>query len=655
MRRVLAATFSILLGVTAARGTISLYVSPSSLTATAPWVVEGTATRIGSGYDPETGALRTYVTIDVETVHRGPSDLDRLVLRLAGGSFGGLVHAVDAVATFEPGERVLLFLEPGKDGALRTASMYFGKFRVVDDGARLERDLAGHGLIVGARPVPSERESFSRREILDRLARARPIPGRPPVMRAIPPEWDRLLWDDVRPEEGAPAPSLGRSPGRDPSTLDASGGSRAAEAFVPLSTGSPTRWDEADSGAAVGVQIEPARNPMGNNAAAVAEIHRAMAAWSAVPESRVLLQSAGDNAAFTGSNAQGPADVYPPYNIVLFGDPYDDIADPSGCSGTLAIGGYWRSGSLGKTVNNVTFYPALRLYVIFNRNFECFLANADNLAEVATHELGHGLGFGHSAVSDAVMRSSAYGSRGPRLGNDDRDAAHCHYPHTLAVTAPNGGESWTAGSVRDLTWSATAEWGSDPGVVDLEFSPDAGGSWTPIAAAEPNDGSYPWTVPASATAQARVRVRRANRVDPTPAPYPSACSLDGSNANFTIAVTVAGTVPDGSGGTPLRLASAGGGALTLTWGASCSTGASEYAVYEGSLASLRAGSWDHLADTCAAGLDRSHTLTPGIGDRYFLVAPRAPTAEGRLGRSSSGALRPQAASPCAPRESSGCE
>ena len=53
-------------------------------------------------------------------------------------------------------------------------------------------------------------------------------------------------------------------------------------------------------------------------------------------------------------------------NIVLFNDPYGDITDPVGCSGTLAIGGYWRSGSISKTVNGIAYYPATRLYVIFN-------------------------------------------------------------------------------------------------------------------------------------------------------------------------------------------------------------------------------------------------------------------------------------------------
>lgn len=655
MRRI--GTIAAALGfvASASHAAISLYVSPETLAATSPWVVEGTVTRIGSGYDPVTSALRTYVTVEVAEVHRGPTEIDRVILRQPGGSFGGLVHAVDAVPEFEPWERVLLFLEPSKEGIPRAASMFFGKFRVLEGGDRVERDLSGHGLILGGRQTPREIETFSRREILDRVAAARHPNRRRAPMQTVPPEWDRLEWDDVRPPDAGTARRSGGFPHPNVSSLDVAGNEGAAGAFVPLSAASPTRWEESDSGTAVAIQIEPARNPMGNNAAAVAEIHRAMAAWGAVPEARIALQSVGDNANFTGANAQGPADVYPPMNIVLFGDPYDDIADPSGCSGTLAIGGYWRSGSVGKSVNNVTFYPALRLYVIFNRNFECFLSNADNLAEVATHELGHGIGFGHSAVADAVMRSSAYGNRGPRLGNDDRDAAHCHYPHTLAITSPNGGESWPAGSTRTVTWTATPESGGDPGVVNLEYSSDAGGSWSAIAGAEPNDGSYAWVVPSSATTRGRVRVIRPNRVVPTPAPYPSACSLDASNADFSITVATAGTAPDGSNGAALRLARASGTALTLTWGSSCSAGATNYAIYEGSLASLRSGTWDHAPSSCAAGLDRSEDLTPGAGDRYFLVTPTTPALEGRLGRSSSGALRPAAASACLPRESSSCE
>ncbi len=629
-----------LAAIGASTAAVSIYVPPERLAETAPLIVEGTVTRTASGFDPRTGSLNTYVTVAVSFVHRGPSGLTEVVVRELGGHFDDLVHDVDAVPVYRLGERVLLFLEPGRDGALRTAGLFFGKFSLVNDSEGLRvarREMSGLGRL--ARTTPPEYEDFPAGQIAALAASVSLAPSRQPQsespLLSRPSEFSRLLWDDV----AEPAP----------------GGPRREPDFEPLSSAEPVRWHEADSGTAVNVNIERARDPLGNPQGAVDEMKRAMAAWTAVPEARIVLQANNDNYDFTAANASGPADAYPPVSVILFGDPYNDITDPSGCSGTLAIGGYWRSGSNQKTVNNRTFYPALRLYVIFNNGFECYLGNRDNLAEVATHELGHGIGFGHSTVADAAMRASAYGGRGPRLGNDDKDGAHCHYPHTLTLSTPNGGNSWPAGSAQSVLWTVTNENGTDKGTVSLEYSVNGGSSWKPIASGESNDGSYTWTIPNDPSSSAYVRVIRPNRVSPTPAPYPSACSQDASNNPFTITAATAGTAPDGkSGSTPLRVARAAGTQVTLTWGASCSANASDYAIYEGTLDALRAGSWNHASKTCSAGTDRTETITPGSGARYYLVAPVTSTAEGRLGKSSSGVDRPAAAAPCKPREASSC-
>ncbi|MDX1390001.1 MAG: matrixin family metalloprotease, partial [Acidobacteriota bacterium] len=350
-----------------------------------------------------------------------------------------------------------------------------------------------------------------------------------------------------------------------------------------------------------------------------------------------------------------PIDSKPPVNIVLFGDPYDDITDPSGCGGVLAMGGYWRTSSPTKTINGRTFYPATRLYTVFNNNFECWLGDPESLAEVATHELGHGLGFGHSGVSDAIMRAYAYGGRGPRLGDDDRDAAHCHYPHGFGLVAPDAGESWAVGTVHEILWSATPESGDDPGTVTIELSTDNGQSWSPIAVDEINDGAFLWTVPDAPTGQAKIRVTRPNLVSPTPAPYPSACSGATSAGSFAIAAPLPGTVPDGFAGAPLTVDRGDNGEIVLSWDPSCSGDAQDYAVYEGSLDALRTGVWDHVPVSCSAGTDLNESIVPGIGARYYLIAPLAGSAEGTLGRSSAGLDRPVGTVSCGTREPASCD
>lgn len=95
----------------------------------------------------------------------------------------------------------------------------------------------------------------------------------------------------------------------------------------------------------------------------------------------------------------------------------------------------------------------------------------------------------------------------------------------LTLTAPNGGESWAAGSVRDITWTS-----SGVANVRLEYSLN-GSTWTPlVASTAAAAGSYAWTVPASATTAARVRVSDAA----------NASVSNASDAPFTITVPSTG-------------------------------------------------------------------------------------------------------------------
>jgi hypothetical protein len=297
-------------------------------------------------------------------------------------------------------------------------------------------------------------------------------------------------------------------------------------------------------------------------------------------------------------------------------------------------------------VNGVTFNRTLAMYVIFNNKFQCFLGIPDNLAEVATHELGHAIGLGHSTVADAVMRSSAYGgSRGPRLGDDDMDAVHCVYPHTLTLSSPVGGETFTAGETRPVTWSSTLEAGPDSGEISLEYSDDNGATWRAMTSTTPNDGHYDWNIDVSPGVLNRVRAVRHNRVSPTPPPFPSACSIASSPSSFTVVAVPIGGVPDGSSGEPLTLGKAGSD-LALDWGDSGNTAVDNYAIYRGGLDMLRTGTWDHLPVTCTAGMDLHEQLPSGGGSSFYLVAPLSGTAEGNLGTGSDGQLRPAAASSC---------
>ncbi|MDX1389315.1 MAG: hypothetical protein R3344_08995, partial [Acidobacteriota bacterium] len=380
------------------QASVATYMSPEDLSTRSPVIVEGTVVRTASGYDPERGTLATYVTLAVDIVHRGPEDLDEVVVREPGGRHGETVHVVDAVPVYRLNEKVFVFLEPGREGVLRTTGMFFGKFTVAPLPSGLlgaVRDLSGRGLVpggtAGARPEPFLRSDLASVALTVPAAPRKPamamqrtiapgkrgpLPVAPRSWTARPPAWDRLLWDDVR--ERDPAPISARS-GSDGGAERPDGtvafDSSAVASFTVLSPSSPARWHQIDSSTAVVVNVERARDPLGDPSASAWQVQRAMTAWSEVPESRLALVMGDDDAQFTANNSSSPVDRKPPMSIVLFGDPYDDISDPVNCGGVLAVGGYWRSWTPAKTVNGVSFYPATRLYTIFNNDFECWLGD----------------------------------------------------------------------------------------------------------------------------------------------------------------------------------------------------------------------------------------------------------------------------------------
>ena len=116
---------------------------------------------------------------------------------------------------------------------------------------------------------------------------------------------------------------------------------------------------------------------------------------------------------------------------------------------------------------------------------------------------------------------------------------------------------------------------------------------------------------------------------------------------YTLAPAGPGTVPNGDdvAGVPLLLGDAGGGQILLDWSSSCSSGAVDYEVYEGSL-----GNWtSHAFALCTTGGLTTATITPMISDSYYLVVPRTATQEGSYGRDSMGAERPPGAPQCLPQ------
>ena len=147
------------------------------------------------------------------------------------------------------------------------------------------------------------------------------------------------------------------------------------------------------------------------------------------------------------------------------------------------------------------------------------------------------------------------------------------------------------------------------------------------------------------------------RVFPAPGNFPYFCRphcVSGMTGTVVVNAPGPGVIPNGSSvpGTPLRLAKAAGGNVNLTWSASCSTAASNYGVYEGSLSI--AGTYSHHPVSCNLGNVTATSLAPSAGNRYYLVVPQTASQEGSYGRRGSGTERPQGTPACKPQLLSPC-
>ena len=74
---------------------------------------------------------------------------------------------------------------------------------------------------------------------------------------------------------------------------------------------------------------------------------------------------------------------------------------------------------------------------------------------------------------------------------------------SITITSPNGGESWSQGTTKQITWTTEGNI-SD---VNIDLSINGGATWEYIAFLVNNDGNYSFTLPNSATTQAKIRIR----------------------------------------------------------------------------------------------------------------------------------------------------
>lgn len=92
------------------------------------------------------------------------------------------------------------------------------------------------------------------------------------------------------------------------------------------------------------------------------------------------------------------------------------------------------------------------------------------------------------------------------------------------------------------------------------------------------------------------------------------------------------------------------GVVRISWSAGCSTGAQDYAIYEGAIGDFS----NHGQRTCTdSGVALTEEITPDPGSRYFIVVPLNSSFEGSYGTNSAGVERQQAALACVSSQAPG--
>jgi len=163
----------------------------------------------------------------------------------------------------------------------------------------------------------------------------------------------------------------------------------------------------------------------------------------------------------------------------------------------------------------------------------------------------------------------------------------------LELASPIGGEVLFSGYQHGILWMTDGSFDN----VKLEYSTNGGGAWTTIAASTANDGSHPWTVPATPSTDCLLRISDAADGDPS----------DTSDAPFTIAE-------------PVRLRVTG-----LSWSNDCTA---VVASFEASKAVRRY--YYRLFQTQSGynGTSSPFAAFTGLAEGYYMVIVTAKDADG---------------------------
>jgi hypothetical protein len=391
----------------------------------------------------------------------GAATGDVFEVREVGGRLKNKAAAVAGSPRYEPGRDYLLFLDRAEDGRWRSKMMAYGLLEQ-SPGTDLLLPLPEAGKI-DLRPLAkSEPVGLYRKSAL--------LPHLREVARGA--KWDSkrvaaapLTQGELKALQNSPSSCVFLTDGGD---------------------GLPMRWFGFETGAKTVSLMATTPGQNGIPDGGVAAVQQGMAAWTNAPESVIRYTYGGVRARKVSCTSNFDYDE----GAVVFNDPCGDVADLSGCSGTLAFGGAIYDPGTTQTYDGQPWHPILTTFAIVNNGAEC--VGETSFKETVTHELGHTMGFGHhnppnpaDATMSAFLKADG---RGAAIATVDKQCAAFDYHTFLDVPYNYWAWRWIEGieNAGVNTTCATAGYCPDAAMTRAEMAifllrAKEGGSYTPPA------------------------------------------------------------------------------------------------------------------------------------------------------------------------------